>query len=170
MPTPEHREKSVASVPCAVVTVSDTRTLDTDKSGAMISDSLIAAGHSVYSRDVEKDDPPALRSLLEKLRDNPDCSAVLITGGTGLSPRDGTYEVVVALLDKRLDGFGELFRTLSFDEIGPAAMLSRAVAGVMGRTVVFSMPGSPGAVKLAMERLILPVLGHAAALACAPLA
>ena len=94
-----------------------------------------------------------------------DCQAVLLTGGTGLAPRDTTYEAVSELLDKRLDGFGELFRMLSYEEIGSAAMLSRATAGVCEATMVFSMPGSTGAVRLAMDKLILPQLGHLAALA-----
>ncbi len=162
MPGPNHAGKEIASVTCAVLTISDTRTIETDSSGRLICELLGERGHSVHAHDIVKDDPQLIRDLLIKQRDGSPCGAVLINGGTGLTRRDTTYEAVVDLLDKRLDGFGELFRMKSFDDIGPAAMLSRAVAGVMGRCVVFSMPGSPAAVRLAMNELILPELGHIA--------
>ena len=162
MPGPNHQDQEIKSVPCVVLTVSDTRTVETDRSGKLICDLLTGCGHEVCDYRIVKDDPDRIRELLRTLRDDGRCATVLINGGTGLSPRDTTYEAVVDVLDKRLDGFGELFRMKSFAEIGSAAMLSRAVAGVMGRCVVFSMPGSPAAVRLAMNELIIPELGHIA--------
>ncbi len=162
MPGPMHEGKTVDSVACAVLTVSDTRTPQTDESGKLLCDLLIQHGHRVHVYEIVKDEPDQVRGLLVQLRDDPACAAVLLSGGTGLAPRDTTYEAVSDLLDKRLAGFGELFRARSFAAIGAAAMLSRAVGGVMGRTAVFSMPGSVGAVRLAMEELILPELGHVA--------
>jgi len=159
MPTNEHASKRVASVRCAVVTLSDTRTKETDSSGKLIIDRLEAAGHQVVDYEILPDDPAGIRAHVES-RCASTSEAILITGGTGLSIRDTVYEAVSPLLEKRLDGFGELFRMLSFEEIGATAMLSRAVAGVRNRTIVFAMPGSPDAVRLAMERLILPTLGH----------
>jgi len=161
-PTPHHRA-ATRPVACAVLTVSDTRTADTDASGARIRALLEAAGHTVAVHDILPDDPEPMRARLAALVAG-SAEAVILTGGTGLAPRDNTYEVVAGLLDKRLDGFGELFRSLSFAEIGPAAMLSRAVAGVVGRTVVVALPGSTNAVDLAMRRLLVPVLGHMVAL------
>lgn len=143
-----------------MLTVSDTRTRDTDTTGAMMCDLLTAAGHRVASHDIIPDDPAIVRQRVERLGRDRACHAVLLTGGTGLSARDSTYEAVAGLLVKRLDGFGELFRMLSYDAIGPAAMLSRAVAGVCHGTVVFSMPGAGGAVRLALEKLILPEIEH----------
>lgn len=162
VPAPNHRDQTVRSVSCAIITVSDTRTEQTDVGGKLIHELLTQKGHTIHSYQIVSDDPLLISEVLVDLRDADQCQAVLLTGGTGLSPRDTTYEAVSALLDKRLDGFGELFRQKSFDQIGPAAMLSRAVAGVMGRAVVFSMPGSPAAVRLAMDELILPKLGHIA--------
>ena len=144
---------------CGVLTVSDTRTLDTDTSGARICELLAADGHTVAARAILPDDPEPVRAHVRRLVVE-GVEAVIITGGTGLAPRDNTYEVVDGLLDKRIDGFGELFRALSFAEIGTAAMLSRATAGIVGRTVVFALPGSPAACRLALSRLILPELPH----------
>ena len=121
---------------------------------------LAAAGHNVLLRQIVPDDPQQIRQLLLELRDRPDLDAILLTGGTGIASRDQTFETVDALLDKRLPGYGELFRMLSFQQIGPAAMLSRAIGGLLGRKILLTMPGSPAAVRLAMERLILPELGH----------
>ena len=149
-----------ASLVCAVLTVSDTRTPDTDSSGARIRELLEADGHRVAAYAILPDEPEIVRTRLVELVAE-SVEVAIINGGTGLAPRDTTYEAVVGMLDKRLDGFGELFRSLSFAEIGPAAMLSRAVAGVVGRTVVASLPGSTPAVDLAMRKLLLPVLGHA---------
>ena len=163
MSTIPHHRAGNRPVACAVLTVSDTRTVDTDASGARIRELLEAAGHTVAAHDILPDDPEPMRVHLAALVAG-SVEAVILTGGTGLAPRDNTYEVVAGLLDKRLDGFGELFRSLSFAEIGPAAMLSRAVAGVVGRTVVVALPGSTNAVDLAMRRLLVPVLGHMVAL------
>jgi molybdopterin adenylyltransferase len=160
MSVTEHRAHSPASVRCAVVTVSDTRTLETDTSGQAIADRLVANGHVVTSRDLVRDEPAELRALVQRLLETPGVDAILTTGGTGISARDGTYEVIDGLLEKRLDGFGELFRVLSYQEIGAAAMLSRACAGLARRRVIIAMPGSQSAVQLAMDRLVLPELGH----------
>ncbi len=144
----------------AIITASDTRTLADDRSGATIAERLEEAGHAVAERRVVPDDADRIReTVLDFLRvDGVD--GVLLTGGTGISRRDSTHEAVGDLLDTRLDGFGELFRMLSFEEIGSAAMLSRAVGGIASGRFVFAMPGSTAAVRLAMDRLILPELGH----------
>ena len=160
MPAGQHQQQIVKSVRCAVISVSDTRTPKTDRSGKLICDALTGAGHHVHSYEIVPDDSAAITRRLEALRDDRAGDAVLLTGGTGLSPRDTTYEAVVELLDKRIEGFGELFRMLSHAEIGAAAMLSRAVAGVMDDTLVFAMPGSTGGTRLAMEKLVIPELGH----------
>lgn len=156
----EHRQHAPSSVSCAVVTVSDTRTEQTDGSGRAIRELLEQAGNVVCHYRIVKDEPDEIIAQLENLAADASCQAVLINGGTGISRRDQTYEAVAGALEKRLDGFGELFRMLSFEEIGPGAMLSRALAGVYRGRVVFCMPGSTGAVRLAMSRLILPELGH----------
>jgi molybdenum cofactor biosynthesis protein B len=158
----EHRESRVESVTCAIITVSDTRTVETDESGLLIRDRLASARHQVYSHEIVPDDASRLRGRMLALCGDPVCGAVLLTGGTGLASRDVTCEVVTSILEKRLDGFGELFRMLSYEEVGAAAMLSRAVAGVCRATLIFSMPGSPRAVRLAMDRLILPGITHLA--------
>jgi molybdenum cofactor biosynthesis protein B len=149
-----------ASVRCAVITLSDTRTEATDTSGAAIVAVLLEAGHTVAARHIVPDEPAALGPLLDRLCAGDAIDAVLLTGGTGIGPRDSTYEVIASRLDKRLDGFGELFRMLSWEEIGPAAMMSRAVGGIRNGRVVLAMPGSRGAVTLAMQRLIVPQLAH----------
>lgn len=160
----QHQDRKLISVPCAVITVSDTRTVDTDKSGRLICDLLTQAGHSIHVYEIVPDEPDRVSITVTRFCREPACRAVLLTGGTGLAPRDTTHEAVAALLEKRLDGFGELFRTLSYAQIGAAAMLSRALAGVCNATAVFSMPGSVEAVELAMEKLIVPQLGHVCAL------
>lgn len=152
-------------VRCAIVTVSDTRTPDTDGSGTEIRRHLESAGHEVVDRRIVCDDPALVREVLVALIARGDVEAVITNGGTGIAARDNTYEAVAQLLDKRIDGFGELFRMLSFGEIGAAAMLSRAVAGLAGSTALFCVPGSTAACRLAMEQLILPQLGHMVALA-----
>jgi molybdenum cofactor biosynthesis protein B len=156
----EHRATAPRKVTCAIVTVSDTRTPQTDAGGQAVHDLLTAAGYEVAAREIIRDEPAAMRRLLEKYRDDESLDAVLLTGGTGVSSRDQTYETLAALLTRQLPGYGELFRMLSFAEIGAAAMLSRATGGLMGRTVVLSMPGSPAAVRLAVEKLIVPELRH----------
>ncbi len=160
MPDPDHASQTETGVPCVVLTISDTRTPQTDQSGLWIREALIAAGHRVVAYAIIPDEPDQIEARLADLSAKPDCRVVLLTGGTGLSPRDSTCEAVTRMFDKRLDGFGELFRSLSYAEIGAAAMLSRATAGTVGSTVIFAMPGSTGAVRLAMEKLILPQLGH----------
>ena len=156
----QHRSEGPAAVRCAVVTVSDTRTLATDTGGQTVVDRLTAAGHVVVERHILPDEPERMRPLLNEFRQRADVDAVLLTGGTGIASRDQTYETVAGLLTKPLPGYGELFRLLSYGEIGAAAMLSRAVGGLLGRVVVLTMPGSTAAVRLAMDKLILPELGH----------
>jgi len=156
----QHRQDAPQVVGCAVITVSDTRTLQTDTGGQTAVDLLSGAGHRVLVREIIPDEPGQMHKLVAGLRDRPDIDAVLITGGTGLSSRDQTFETVTGLLQKPLPGYGELFRMLSFQQIGPAAMLSRATGGLIGRTVVLTMPGSRAAVQLALEKIILPELGH----------
>jgi molybdenum cofactor biosynthesis protein B len=156
----QHRAESPQIVRCAVITVSDTRTVQTDTGGQTIVELLTAAGHQVVDRQIIPDEPGPMRTLLTGLRDRADLDAVLMTGGTGIGSRDQTFETVAGLLDKPLPGYGELFRMLSYEQIGAAAMLSRAVGGLIGRTVLLTMPGSTAAVHLAMEKLVLPELGH----------
>ena len=145
-------------VRCAVVTVSDTRTSETDTSGALIKARLAESGHQTSAYHLVPDDPGEVSTLLDQLADKVD--VILLNGGTGISHRDTTYEAVAGKLEKTLPGFGELFRMLSYQEIGSGAMLSRAVAGVYRDTLIFSMPGSTNAVRLAMEKLIVPELEH----------
>jgi molybdenum cofactor biosynthesis protein B len=143
-----------------VITVSDTRTPETDTSGQFMQQALAREGHQVSAYTIVKDEPDEIRRLLKHFIQAVGTDAVLLSGGTGLARRDGTYEVVQECLEKELTGFGELFRYLSYEEIGAAAMMSRATAGVASGTVIVSMPGSSGAVRLAMEKLILPELAH----------
>lgn len=161
----QHRQQARASVTCAVVTVSDTRTAADDRSGALIVELLEGAGHSVVDRRIVPDEPAALQQAVRELVDRPEVAAILLTGGTGVAPRDQTPDALLRMFTRHLPGFGELFRMLSFQEIGAAAMLSRACGGLVDRTVVLLMPGSTAAVRLAMERLILPELGHIVELA-----
>jgi molybdenum cofactor biosynthesis protein B len=159
----EHQQRAQAevapSIRCGVITISDTRTPETDTSGATIRTLLEAAGHSVARYQVVKDEPDQIAALVRELAAG-GCQVILTNGGTGISRRDSTFEAIDALIEKRLPGFGELFRMLSYAEIGAAAMLSRATAGLLGSALVFCMPGSTGAVRLAMERLIIPQLPH----------
>ncbi|MEQ1761251.1 MAG: molybdenum cofactor biosynthesis protein B [Vicinamibacterales bacterium] len=158
----EHRAAAPTRVGVFVLTVSDTRTEATDSAGRAIRDLLTAEGHVVAGSRIVKDDPADVRATVEAALADPAVQVVITTGGTGITSRDGTYEAVAHLLEKRLDGFGELFRSLSYQDIGPAAMLSRAVAGTVGRKAVFVLPGSEHAVRLAVTKLILPELGHIA--------
>ncbi len=159
-PASEHRAYAPRAVSCAVLTVSDSRTPESDTSGQLIEQQLLAAGHKVTERQVVPDEPDAVRAFLVGAIEHPEVDAAIVTGGSGVAPRDTTPEVVEPLLEKTLPGFGELFRMLSFQEVGPAALLSRAFAGTAGRTVVFVLPGSRAAVRLAMDRLIVPELAH----------
>jgi len=156
-----HKAHAPACVPCFVVTSSDTRDAHSDASGQLIHDLLVEAGHAVVGRRIVKDEPEQLLEVLETDTVAAGARAVIITGGTGLGSRDTTVETLLPRFEKRLDGFGELFRALSFEEIGSAAMMSRAVAGTYRQMIVFALPGSPAAARLALERLILPELGHA---------
>jgi molybdenum cofactor biosynthesis protein B len=156
----QHRADAPSSLQLAVLTISDTRTPETDTSGALIVELATAAGHHVATREIVPDEPAQIRALLQDHGRREELHAVLITGGTGISPRDQTFETVSALLSRPLPGYGELFRMLSYAEIGPACMLSRAVGGLMGRLAVLVMPGSRAAVELAMTRIILPELPH----------
>lgn len=158
MGVPAHRKDAPSSVRCFVLTISDTRTAATDTSGNAIASLLDEGGHVVAGRGLVRDDPSIVREIV--LEEAPRVDALIATGGTGITSRDSTYEAIAGVLDKRLDGFGELFRMLSYQEIGSAAMLTRACAGTVGRTAVFSLPGSEHAVRLAMTKLILPELGH----------
>jgi len=162
MSSHHHPNQAPAQLTVAIVTVSDTRTPETDESGKLARRMVEEAGHRVTGVEIVADDPGALRAVLESRLAEKNVDAVLLSGGTGISPRDGTFEVVSAMLDKVLPGFGELFRALSYEEIGPGAMLSRAVGGVARGKAVFSMPGSTKAVRLALEKLILPELRHTA--------
>ena len=156
----EHRAAAPTSVRCYVLTISDSRTEATDTSGRAIQDLLSGKGHQVTGRQILPDDPARVRAALRAQLANPDVQAILTTGGTGISSRDNSYEAINSLLEKRLTGFGELFRALSYQEIGAAAILSRACAGTSQGKVILSMPGSEHAVRLAMTKLILPELGH----------
>jgi molybdenum cofactor biosynthesis protein B len=160
MSATDHRQHAPASVAVHVVTVSDTRTLDTDASGRVIVELLEAAGHRIAGRTLLRDDPDQVRARVDALATEGEVEVVITTGGTGITSRDGTFEAVDGLLTKRLPGFGELFRALSYQQIGAAAMLSRATAGLVGSTVVMVLPGSQHAVRLAMEELVLPEIGH----------
>ncbi len=158
--TEQHRAEAPKAVRCAVVTVSDTRTLENDRGGQMLAESLAAAGHTISRREIVPDDPNRIRALVEELADGAVLDAILITGGTGIAARDQTFETVSSMLTKTLPGYGEIFRMLSYEDIGPAAMLSRTIGGVIGQVVLLTMPGSPAAVRLALDKLILPELAH----------
>ena len=159
-PSAEHKAHGPASVACSIITCSDTRTPETDTSGQLIRTLLEQAGHRIHAYHVVKDEPSQVRTLIRQAGGNQAVDALIINGGTGISQRDSTFEAVHVLLEKHIPGFGELFRSLSYKEIGSAAMLSRATAGLHQGKVIFSIPGSRGAVRLAMEALILPELSH----------
>ena len=158
--TSEHKAQAPASVACYVLTVSDSRTPETDTSGRAIRELLEGAGHSVSGHAIVKDEPMQVTMRVREQLGDQRTQVIITTGGTGITSRDGTFEAIDGLLDKRLEGFGELFRMLSFQEIGAAAMMSRATAGTIARKAIFVLPGSEHAVRLAMTRLILPELGH----------
>jgi molybdopterin adenylyltransferase len=156
----KHRDASPERVRVAVLTISDTRTPETDTGGNAIVELMREAGHEVSRREIVEDDAPRIEVVLQELLTDTIVDAVITTGGTGISARDTTYEVVSRLIDKKLDGFGELFRMLSYEEIGAAAILSRAVAGASGAKFVACLPGSTNAVRLAMEKLLVPEIPH----------
>lgn len=156
----EHKRHAPRAVGCFVLTISDSKTPETDTSGMLIRELLGGAGHPVVGHAIVRDEPAQVASVIREGCGDPSLQVFILTGGTGITSRDSTYEAVEALLDKRLAGFGELFRMLSYQDIGPAAMLSRAQAGVVQGRIAFSLPGSPNACRLALEKLILPELGH----------
>ena len=156
----EHKATAPTNVGCYVVTVSDTRTEANDTGGRAIVELLSAAGHRVVGRSIVRDDPEQVRDAIGRQLANPDVHVVVTTGGTGITSRDCTFEAVNSMLWKRLDGFGELFRMLSYEQIGSGAMMSRALAGTVAGRVIVSLPGSEAAVRLALEKLLIPELGH----------
>jgi len=154
-----HKCHALKSVKCAVLTISDSRTEETDDSGKLIKESLQENGHSVAGYRILKDELEDIKSTVAELLDS-DVQAIIVNGGTGISKRDVTVESVSGLLEKTLDGFGDLFRMLSYEEIGSSAMMSRALAGVAKGKIIICMPGSVGAVALGMKKLVIPELGH----------
>jgi molybdenum cofactor biosynthesis protein B len=160
MPAHGHSAHTVTTVRCAIVTVSDTRTMADDRSGQRIAEILTAAGHDVRHHDIVPDEPQIIVTRADELLRSDAVDALIFNGGTGLAARDSTVEALQPLLEKELIGFGELFRYLSYQDIGPAAMLSRATAGVARGRIMVLLPGSTPAVELAMTRLVVPELGH----------
>ena len=156
----EHKATAPRSIGCWVLTVSDTKTPETDTSGELIRKLLLEAGHQVVGSAIVRDEPKDVQRVIREACADDAVRAVIVTGGTGIASRDSTYEAIEALLDKRLPGFGELFRMLSYQEIGAAAMMSRAQLGVHARRIVVSLPGSPNACRLALEKLLIPELSH----------
>ena len=156
----QHRESAPETVRVAVLTISDTRKPETDTGGDVVEESMRGAGHEVVAREIVRDEAASIRTTLVDLLARADVDAVVTTGGTGISARDTTYEVVDRMIEKKLDGFGELFMMLSYEEIGAAAVLSRAVAGTVGAKLVASLPGSRNAVRLGVEKLLAPEIAH----------
>ncbi len=155
-----HPDPAGMTVNCAVITVSDTRSPETDRSGQLIKQLLLEAAHTVGAYTIVKDEPAQIQAQMEVLGKRSDLDTVIFNGGTGIAPRDTTYDAIESLLEKTLPGFGELFRWLSYQEIGSRAIASRAIAGVYQSKLVFSLPGSTNAVQLAVQQLILPELAH----------
>ena len=160
MATTEHKGKAHRTIRCAVITLSDTRTEETDTSGKRIKDLLAEQGQPVVAYRILKDEPEQITAVVQALLAQPEVDAIITTGGTGIAPRDSTFEAIQGLLEKEITGFGEMFRMLSYEDIGAAAMLTRATAGVANGKVIISLPGSTGAVELGMTKLVLPQLGH----------
>ena len=156
----EHKATAPRAVGCWVLTVSDTKTPETDTSGMLIRKLLTEAGHPVVGSSIVRDEPKDVQRVIREACASDAVKVVIATGGTGITSRDSTYEAIDAMLDKRLPGFGELFRMLSYQEIGAAAMLSRAQLGIHARRIVVSLPGSPNACRLALEMLLIPELPH----------
>ena len=156
----EHKATAPRSIGCFVLTISDSKTEATDTSGQLIRELLTGAGHTVVGHAIVRDEPTQVTGLIRKGCADAAVEAFVLTGGTGVTSRDSTYEAVEVLLDKRLTGFGELFRMLSYQEIGAAAMMSRAQGGVVQGRALFSLPGSPNACRLALDKLLIPELGH----------
>jgi molybdenum cofactor biosynthesis protein B len=162
-PHHQHRRDAKRAVPSWIITVSDTRTPETDTGGRLLAELLERAGHPVVGREITRDEPAAIRAALEAALARDGVAAVLLTGGTGVAPRDVTPEAIEPRLERVIPGFGELFRALSYQQIGSAALLSRALGGIAAGRVVLALPGSRAAISLAMEKLVLPELGHLAA-------
>jgi len=156
----KHREAAPDHVRVAVLTISDTRTPEDDTGGDVIQELMQEAGHEVTSRSIVKDEAANIRTTLVDLLADSDVDAIITTGGTGIAARDTTYEVVDLMIEKKIDGFGEIFRMLSYEEIGAAAVLSRAVAGAVGTKFIASLPGSRNGVRLAVEKLLVPEISH----------
>ena len=156
----EHKGKARRTIRCAVITLSDTRTEETDTSGKRIKDLLAEQGQPVVAYRILKDEPEQITAVVQALLAQSEVDAIITTGGTGIAPRDTTFEAIQGLLEKEISGFGEMFRMLSYADIGAAAMLTRATAGVANGKVIISLPGSTGAVELGMTKLVLPELGH----------
>lgn len=156
----KHREAAPEHVRVAILTISDTRTPENDTGGDVIQELMEGAGHEVTGRSIVKDEPSSIRTTLVDFLANSGVDAIITTGGTGIAARDTTYEVVDRMIEKKLDGFGEIFRMLSYEEIGAAAVLSRAVAGAVGTKFIASLPGSRNGVRLAVEKLLAPEISH----------
>lgn len=156
----EHQKAAPESITCVVLTISDTRSATTDISGKLIIDLLTTAKHKILEKKIIRDEPSEITATLKRILSETSTQVVITTGGTGISKRDQTYDVIRKFVEKPIDGFGELFRALSYQEIGSSAMLTRACAGTALGKILISIPGSENAVRLAMEKLILPELGH----------
>jgi molybdopterin adenylyltransferase len=156
----EHKEHAPRQAACVVITCSDTRTAASDTSGYRIMHMLRDAGHTIVFYQLVKDEPSKIKAAIKKAVANKKVQAIIINGGTGIAKRDSTFEAIEGLLEKKLDGFGEVFRSLTYQEIGSPAIMTRATAGTYKGRIIFSTPGSENAVRLAMEKLILPELGH----------
>ncbi|MDJ0597698.1 MAG: MogA/MoaB family molybdenum cofactor biosynthesis protein [Crocosphaera sp.] len=155
-----HPDRQIISIPCAIITVSDTRTPESDRSGQLLKQGLTQAGHQVINYDILKDEPQSIIAHIQQLKQENIVQVIILNGGTGIAPRDTTYDALEGLLEKTLPGFGELFRYLSYQDIGSRAMASRAIAGVYQQILIFSLPGSSNAVQLGLDKLILPELIH----------
>lgn len=155
-----HPDQQIFIISCAVITISDSRTRETDQSGRIIQDILVENGHRIHQYQILRDEPQQILEIVHQLGQISDLDAIICNGGTGIAPRDTTYDVLSQILEKTLPGFGELFRWLSFQEIGSRAMASRAIAGTYQNKLIFSLPGSSNAVRLAMTQLILPEICH----------
>ncbi|MFT7668126.1 MAG: molybdenum cofactor biosynthesis protein B [Planctomycetota bacterium] len=155
-----HRRDAPNTIQFAVVTFSDTRDIESDSGGSYLVQSIEAAGHQVALRSINHDDPVEIEAAVREAASHPDVDLILTTGGTGIAPRDHTYSTLKSVLDSEIPGFGELFRWLSYEEIGSATLMSRAIGGLLEGRVVLAMPGSPKALRLAMEKIVLPEAGH----------
>ena len=156
----EHKQKAPQSVSCAVLTISDRRTEQDDESGRLINQKLTQNGHRVLAYSILKNEAEAIRKKIDELLRQEELQVIIASGGTGVSHRDVTVETISPILEKKLDGFGELFRFLAYQEIGTGSIMSRAMAGVVGGKVILCLPGSLGAANLAMDQIILPEIGH----------